>query len=647
MCGISGLFYAKGVSAKGIAKQLNAVNTALQHRGPDDSGMAIFYPEKAIPVTCSNAEKLEPKVKTPYTPLQHFSALSQDNAMGGFGHRRLSIIDLSAMGHQPMSSKCGNFWITYNGEVYNYIEIRKELEHLGCTFLTQTDTEVVLQAYQFWGEKCLHRFNGMFAFAIYNRQTKTIFAARDRTGVKPFYYIQNASLFAFASEVKALKKLDFISFSLNPNAVYHYFINDKIEEKTEQFFQEVQELEAGTYLLYEATTHHVTTHTYFTAEPMASPYNVAQEYQEELYTLLQEAIRLRLRADVPVGVSLSGGLDSSTIAYFTKQLIQDKPTQFYTACYTNKALDESNYAALLMDSPLTQWHKIYPEQNSLVRKLEEFIFALDLPLWSTSTFAQFSVMEKVKETGIKVLLSGQGGDELFAGYERYLNSFAVENFTKLNLNNGLRHFQPKRGLKALVRASLPKRIQQGLYLKNISEGALYNRSFVESYAEAFGSAEIIKSSLNQHLAGDLNNSVLKRYLRCEDRCSMHFSIESRTPFSDDINLIQYALSLPATLKIKHGFQKYALRKTMEGKLPDALVWRADKMGYTTPNAALIKALAPTVAPYFENPVLKDFLDITHIKKHYSAIFSANSSAENPRIFKFLAFAVWCKVNGVG
>jgi asparagine synthase (glutamine-hydrolysing) len=647
MCGVNGFFVNNKIEGRALGSTLKKMNKAIAHRGPDDEGLVFFNENNALPLFTEDTHAESIQNTFPYAPFKSLKDVDLDIYHGGFAHRRLSIIDLSALGHQPMCSANKNLWITFNGELYNYLELREKLKQLGCSFFSDSDTEVVLKSFEYWGENCLQHFNGMFAFAIYNINEKKIFAARDRLGVKPFYYSIREGVFAFSSEVKGLLKSFETPPSLNEKAVFEYFVNDKIEQKTPQFFKQVSELEAGHAFWFNLKDFTLKSFRYFRGEPNEMHESETQ-ILSRLEELLHQSVKQRLRADVPVGVCLSGGVDSSIIATKVKDILPNNELNFYTAAYHNPEFDESKYAGILVDNERINWHKVYPESKSLLSNLETFIHALDLPIWSTSTFAQFCVMQKVKGTGIKVVLSGQGGDELFGGYPHYIPSFVQEQLG-FGFNNtfGLNKDYFKQFAKAKARRQiekwLPNKKLAALYQKKNPEITLLNHDFFNHFAGEFQSSLKYFSTLNEHLAYDLDNEVLKRYLRCEDRCSMYFSVESRTPFSDDFALINYALSIPSELKIKDGYSKYILRKAFEGKIPESVLWRKDKMGYVTPNRKWISEIASEVYPYFEQSGLSAYFDKNKLETDLLKLLNNKNATDNPRVFKLVAFAVWFKL----
>ncbi|MFN6037895.1 MAG: asparagine synthase (glutamine-hydrolyzing), partial [Bacteroidota bacterium] len=359
----------------------------------------------------------------------------------GFCHRRLSILDLSPRGHQPMCDAKQKIYITYNGEIYNYIEIREDLKKLGYHFTTETDTEVIINSYLAWGKDCLARFNGMWSFVIYDSVKNEFFASRDRFGVKPFYYYIDDENFCFASEQKAIVGLPFVKISLNHQAVYDYLVNHEMEYEPEGFFKNVMELFPGKYLTYNISTHILREDSYYALDFNRSftPFDQNQfvNAAETTIKLLFDAVKIRLRSDVKVGACLSGGIDSSVIAGLMQQIYFDKNSlEFFTACFPGTPVDESNWASQVVLNG-GKWNTVTPTSEELWKDLDDLVYSQDVPIWSSSTYAQFRVMKLAKESGVKVVLDGQGGDELFAGYYPYYLSY----WNELEINAGKTHLE--------------------------------------------------------------------------------------------------------------------------------------------------------------------------------------------------------------
>ena len=546
MCGIAVLF---GNSIdKETLEALVPMTTLVAHRGPDGEGFKYF-------------EK------------------------GALGHRRLAIVDLSAAGLQPMSTPDKRFWITYNGEIYNYKELREEL---GGQFATETDTEVLLAAYQKWGVDALKRLNGMFAFSIYDTQEHTLFAARDRFGVKPLYYWRTPKgVIALASEIKQFTCLPGWRGKLN-GQMAHDYLNWGVKDHTsETLFKNVFQLKGGEYILLRAGEeiqpkrwYHLPSHTF---------QGSLQEASTAFTTLLEDAVRLRLCADVDVGSCLSGGLDSSSIVCLSQTLLKGQKQFAFIARSDVPRFDESSFAQAVVSATNVSPQFTTPSLRTLFEKQGEIVWAQDEPFVSTSQFAQWSVFELVKQHHVKVVLNGQGSDEQLAGYpgffgNRFFDLFvAARWFTLFREIKSTKAFHPTLEPIALLANKLtPDALRQPLR-KWLGKSTQYSGWFNTEKLKAdprdpFG-GEPHKSVANQ-CRQQLFRSSLPMLLHYEDRNSMAHSIESRTPFLD-YRLVELIASFPSEFKISDGWTKKVLREGMKGILPEEIRLRKDKLGFVT------------------------------------------------------------------
>ena len=646
MCGIAGAFYREGFDSEILLK----MSRRMQHRGPDGEGFLFVEHDQVVPVAGNDTTLNCLNGRFEWLPKN--AGFEHKTVQGGLIHRRLAIISTDESGHQPMSYN-HRYWISYNGEVYNYIEIRAELESLGLKFQTGSDTEVILAAYQQWGKSCLDRFNGMWSFVIYDHFEKTLFASRDRFGVKPFYYHNSPGKFLFASEYKVLLASGEISRKLNEKAVFDYFVFSEIEYESKGFFEQILELDPGHFLTYDLKSEQIEVARYY-ALPFVEESQTVKYSTGELIEITREklldATRFRLRADVEVGSCLSGGLDSSAIVGMMRHLLpQNHPLHVFTAVFPGKESDESSWARQMGDFAGAISHEVAPNAEMLLESLDELSFALDIPIWSTSTFAQFSVMKLVRDKGLKVVLDGQGGDELFGGYAPHLYFFW----------KGLQASDRKNEMHAFGKDALKFKWRQWFRY----EGVFKTGSFVSSeiYRRYFPGLDLLErdfyhrhqtrfnknefknwTDLNSRLAWEMDNSTLKAYLRCEDRCSMWHSVESRTPFSDDHVLAEWLFSLPGKLKISNNTGKVLLREAAKPFMPPAIYHRRDKKGYSTPNNEWIRKIAPDVLSIFEQSDINQFIDVKKLMKSYNIFLYPSGNQDDGRVFKFISFASWLK-----
>ncbi len=636
MCGIAGILtFDKNIDIKNISIGLSET---IKHRGPDDNGISFFDNNKFY---CTKIERPLVSQNSNYLNYTNSSDIPADCYLALI-HRRLSIIDLSEAAHQPMCDFSENIWVTYNGEIYNYREIRIELENLGYQFYTQSDTEVIINAYKHWGKQCVDKFNGMWAFAIYDKTQSILFLSRDRLGVKPLYYVLNNNLFAFASEQKAFIKNKIIPFSINYQAINDYLIHHLIENEEDSFFQSIKEVIPGSNLIFSLKTNSIRKESFFDVKTLLN--NSSNNYTEEKIITkcrehILESVALHLRSDLPVGVCLSGGIDSSVIASAIKYLGQNDLHTFSIVFPKNKAIDESTYIYDVNKKIQATEHLYTPQPDLFFNELDELIYSQDIPIWSTSTYAQYKLMQNIKESGIKVVMDGQGSDELFGGYLHHHFAFWKELYHSGNYAQLIRHIYQSDKIikhpffsviKYLVKEKFAYEEKQTLSLLNSN---LFQDKFVHQQNK-------IANTLSEQLINDLGVRRLKSFLKCEDRCSMWHSIESRVPFSDDINLIQFAFSFNPDLKLKNGINKYVVREAFKPLLPSSVYNRYDKKGFETP---LLTWIEPQHHYIIEsiNQYCADFINTNAIQNISS--FNHLSNIQLKTIFKLFLLSRWIKI----
>ncbi len=612
MCGIVGIFSQEELIRSDV---LSAMLRALNHRGPDDEGYLLANTSDSHYVACAGLDTLT-KLQLP--PL---AGHETDTCNLALGHRRLSILDLSAAGHGPMPYLDGALWITYNGEVYNYLELRDELKGKGYFFRTGTDTEVILAAYAEWGADCLRRFNGMFAFALWDVRKRLLFCARDRFGIKPFHYYWNGQLFAFASEIKALLAHPDIPRRPNDAIIYDYLALGSLDHTDETFFAGIKRLPPAHYLLFDLARGNLEVRRWWDVQvnPLLDDSGPTddREIVAQFRELLTDAVRLRLRSDVPIGTCLSGGLDSSSIVCLANRLMLDEgavPRELvgerqktFSACFDDPAIDERPYIQQVIGHTGAEPNQVFPQgKGGLWEELERLVWHQEEPFGSTSIYSQWNVMRLARQHGVTVLLDGQGGDELLAGYHHYIGPFLAQT---LRERGPWATLQAGHALSAGTRESKALVFGLGLYnsLPKVAQRAMLNLGNARfrtnptapeptlgpSFAQQFKERRLLqdKHRGHQNLADRLYQDVfvhsLPALLRYEDRNSMAFSLEARVPFLD-YRLVEYVFSLPASYRIRDGWTKWILRQAMDGILPEGIRGRRSKLGFATPEARWLR-----------------------------------------------------------
>lgn len=529
-------------------------------------------------VTLGNSQETKEKFLNTLSLLAHrgpdFDSFVQDENIF-LGHTRLSIIDLDARSNQPMCYQ-DKYMLVFNGEIYNYKEIRQELQAQGYHFKTQGDAEVLLCAYDFWGKKCVEHFNGMWAFAIYDKLQNILFCSRDRFGEKPFFYFKDKEKFIFASEIKAI--LPFLGTrKANIPAMIPFIVRGNIDcYHNETFFKDIYRLQPSENMVVDLTDLTLRKQVYYRIKPQEINLENPQQILREL---LEDSIRLRLRSDVRIGSCLSGGLDSSCInALITKNQSNKENFIAIHAKSTLKDNDESEYAKRVAESLGIELCIVEPSKQDFWDSLEQVMLIQDEPFGSTSIYMQYFVMQKAHELGIKVMFDGQGADEVFLGYENYIKHIykdlrdkgKSENFfenlkafryTKENILEGLM------GLENFTIAFERIVKQSNIVDRYLSKGDM---QFLFDYQDffTFNTQEIMCNSL-------------QALLRFEDRDSMAFGVEARLPYLDS-RIVDFVLNLPTEAKFQEGYLKYLLRTACEDLLPRDIIWRYNKMGFESP-----------------------------------------------------------------
>jgi asparagine synthase (glutamine-hydrolysing) len=554
MCGITGSVNLTATSCNNML--VRAMTEIIGHRGPDGDGIYA----------------------------------SQDHGVV-FGHRRLKIIDLSENARQPMSNQDGTVWLTYNGEIYNYQELDAILKAKGYVYRSQSDSETIIHAYEEWGEACIEQFNGMFALAIWDERKKQLFCARDRFGEKPFYYYLDNGKFSFASEIKSLFEDSQIPRTANYQVIARYLQHNETDIDEATFFAGIHSLPASHTLTLRDGK--IKIQRYWQLPTQIHQAKTEDEWVREFFELLKDSVRLRLRSDVAVGTCLSGGLDSSSIICLMAQLI-DEPISAFSVAYDDKGFSERSFMQAMTDALPIRAHTVIPTGEDLFDTLSQIIWHNDEPSSSTGQYSQWHVMKLAAEKGVTVILNGQGGDELLAGYHRYMPTYVHELMRgghwrqaaiELNKDAKLHEHSLVQNVKKVFYPSMPE-VLKGAYTKILSTQSLpesfLSSDFLTSYATNGNARRDRPSSLREHLAQDLTEKSVPYLVHHEDRCSMAFSREIRLPFLDH-RLVELAFHMPAAIKIRGGVTKYVLRQAMKNQgMPETILQRHDKKGYPTP-----------------------------------------------------------------
>ncbi|MFM8552512.1 MAG: asparagine synthase (glutamine-hydrolyzing) [Nitrospiraceae bacterium] len=635
MCGIAGIVQLTQQPLDGGL--LETMTRSLAHRGPDGEGYVLLAregPGKPIAVTGRLSDSLR--------------SVPRDYAVG-FGHRRLAILDRSPLGHQPMACDRGDVWLTYNGELYNYLEIRQTLQQRGWTFRSMSDAEVLLYAYKEWGEACLAQFNGMFAFAIWDRARNRLFCARDRWGMKPFYYRVTEDRLTFGSEIKALLQESKARPAANQRLVHAYLLLGLQDHTDETFFDGIKQLRPGQALTLEQGKLHI--RQWWKLDAAAAVEEIDEPTASRTFRdLFTDAVRLHLRSDVPVGSCLSGGLDSSSIVCTMQRRLGVKPAKTFSACFDEPGCDERPYLHAVVQQTGIDSVEIFPDGRRLFQDLPRILWHQEEPLGSTSFLAQWAVMQAAGAQGIKVLLDGQGGDELLCGYPGYWGSYLGDLVRRGSVAKAWREFLAYRTTQAAMsrtvaanfaRALLPSWAVASARSRLKGHGAWVNREFAGRYSLATDYAERGGTNLAKQVAAYLETHSLPALLHHEDRSSMAFSVEARLPFLD-ATLADQLLRWPARLKLRDGLSKVVLREAMAGVLPEAIRQRRDKMGFVTPQDRWLRdTWRPDIEALFQSPAFaqRDYWDAGRLRHTYRDYCAGRVELGNS-IWRCLCVELW-------
>lgn len=612
MCGISG-FVSKDSKKTEITQILKNMTDIIKHRGPDGEGYFV-----------------------------------KNNL--GLGHRRLAIIDLNINANQPFEDE--NYVLIFNGEIYNYLELREQLTEYN--YLTVSDTEVILAAYDRWGNECVKYFRGMWAFILYDKRKNILFCSRDRFGIKPLYYYDTDENISFASEIKQFTVLPNWEAIGNKNRIHDFFIFGALDHTEETMFKNVKQIPPGNNLIYSLDKNTFIIENYYDLRKQISQYNMNKEYN--LKDLMKQSIKEHMISDVAIGSCLSGGLDSSTIVILMNEILKenkDKSTiKTVSSCFKNKIYDEQEYIDEINKVVEAESYKVFPKIEDLFEYLDDIIYHNDEPFGSTSIFAQWNVFREAEKNNIKVMLDGQGADEQLAGYSSFYIAYFNELFYKMEFEsldreiNELitkynyftkeeifnRAFKMQLGdLKKIIENKFKR---TGRFAKPIFD------LYYDYYKELNESMKNIKDfSIHQ-----LTHISLPKLLHYEDRNSMTFSVESRVPFLDN-RVVEFVVSSKSEEKISNAITKSILRKSMTGILPKKIANRKDKMGFFTPEGVWIKENSELFKRYFEEGCryLEDMINKDIAMKWFDEEIKSDGNSIDFTIWRVVCLSRWIEI----
>jgi len=609
MCGIVGMWHLNGSPVE--PECLVSMGNVLIHRGPDDYGYVLL-----------NMDGRDQKNRN--IEFRKVEGINGDRALlasytFGLGHHRLSIIDLSPAAHQPMCNEDGKIWVVFNGEIYNFQDIRIDLKRSGHIFKSKSDTEVILHGYEEWGVECLNHFRGMFAFAIWDSRLQRLFMARDRLGKKPLVYFHQNGSFAFASEIKALLQIPGVERKVNNSGLHHYLTYQYVPSP-DTIFEGIKKLPPAHYLLYDRNGNiRIERYWKLKFNSRQKTHADVQEFSDLIRTELEESVKLRLISDVPLGAFLSGGIDSSLVVGIMAKLNR-KPVKTFSIGFEEKGFDELSYARMVSDCFGTEHHEFVVKPDA-IEILPKLVWHYNEPFADSSAIPTYYLSNMTKNF-VKVVLTGDAGDENFAGYLRYLRSEWVASFTKLPdklrkdlLPKLLRAFSTfHRGEKTLNRlADFMESLSKDQARNYAEQIKIFNEKEKEDiYTEDFRKKVEINDPLDfmlkkfeesgtedpleQLLYVDINSYLPEDLLVKMDIATMANSLEARVPFLDH-KFMELVAGIPSQLKMKGSMTKFILKKAFSDLLPEAILKRK-KMGFGVP-----------ISRWFRNELKDDVFDI--------------------------------------
>lgn len=645
MCGIFGWIPTPECAASDLRPVIDTLLSLLRHRGPDDRGYAVFPAAPEAP------------------PSGEMSRLP-DSFRLLLGQTRLSILDLSPAGHQPMSTPDGRFTLVYNGEVYNYLELGEELQREGVRFCSRCDTEVVLWALIRWGRKALQRFTGMFALALYDAHENRLLCARDCFGIKPLFWRQGGLGFQFASELPALLAFPGAGATLAPLQAYRYLRFGQVASGEDTFLQDVRQLPpAHTLELDLAAPGQCRISAYWQPETQERGCRSFAAAAEELRDLFLASVRMHLRADVPLGVALSGGIDSSAVACAVRHLEPDAELHTFSFVAREAAVSEEHWAQQAAARTGAVRHMVSVEPDELLRDLDTLIAVQGEPFGSTSIYAQYRVFQLAREHGVTVTLEGQGADELLAGYygypgERLASLLLAGRFGGAAQFLGAVCRWPGRERGVIVRSALRellpdklKGVVFGLGGRNAPPAWLDSAALRERNIPLAPSDDKLqhfpgRRRVAQTLAWQLTREKIPVLLRYSDRNAMAHSVESRVPFLTR-ELAEFCLSLPESYLIDmEGRSKSVFREAMRGLVPTTILERRDKVGFATPERAWLECLGPWIDEQLARCGTAALLNLAAARQEWAQVREGKAPFDW-RIWRWINYIRWLEIFRVG
>lgn len=632
MCGITG-YYSPHKCEFG-PDRIVEMTELIRHRGPDDEGYVFIDTSNNVSIDASGKDSPN-VIKEKFNDAKSLRDVSHNIA---FGHRRYSIIDLSPGGHQPFWDETHSVCTSFNGEIYNYIEVKAELEKKGYKFATASDTEVLVYAYREWGEGCFAKFNGTWALSLYDANKRKLLLSRDRIGKSPLYYtIRNDTLY-WSSEIKSLLHVcGMNAFSINKQAIHDFIIYNLRDFDNNTFWNEIHTLPAATYVWIDDSLN-FQENVYWTIpqERLQSSEISFKDAEKQLRNLLTEALDIRLRSDIPVGFALSGGMDSSSLIALYTQVLKKKTVSF-TVKFTQKGTNEEPFARMVAErcGKFVDYKVIEPSCGDFWKDANDYVWLMEEPFHSPTTYIEQLLQKRLKSEGFGVIINGNGGDELLAGYEYLYFSpyidyiwhnkrslFVKELFSWMNkdlsaLDRIVRALFVTKSIKKFVNRS---RRKKHFFLKDMSD--IEERHLPHDF--------------NKLMIGNMGQWLMNYWLRSGNKSYFAVPMETRSPFLD-YKLVDFAFRLPLEYLIHNGWHKYILRKSVEDLLPKEVTWRKNKMGFPFPYREWLESSKGIIEKNVRN-VDCPYVDIENLLSKYDDMAKSDPTL----LWRYVSLILWWK-----
>jgi asparagine synthase (glutamine-hydrolysing) len=634
MCGIAGIVSSEKPF---LLNELEQLNNDMRHRGPDDEGYSVIHDR------VSSIIPLIGKDSSENNSHRDIRNLTNPHAIAGIAHRRFSIIDTSSAGRQPFLSTDKSYSVSFNGEIYNYIELRDELISLGYgPFKTETDTEVLVKSYEAWGTDCFKRFNGFWAIAILD--SDKLILSRDRVGKKPLYYTDDSSFVVFSSEIKPIvnyRRRNGYNLTLNDKAAFDYLRLDRRNSSFSSFFSEIKQIEPSTFTEFKLTNiAFQSTSKFWSLDNInRNPNFNLKSGIESFNEVLENSISLRLRADVPIEANLSGGLDSGAIVAVASKILDsrnEKLTAHNIRYSDNKTLDESISAEQIAKYCGADFRLIEMDKSNALINIDQLIMAAEEPVHSMAALVQNEAWQQISSEGFKVILHGSANDEIMLGYDYLKKIELINRINSRQFKNLFRDIihQPIIFLKLvkwIIGEDRDKSLEGSEYFSPVFLEKNSSRHF-----DYLSGLDHVNKKTGDRMLSDLKHLRIPYWCNLMDKSMMNVPVEVRMPFLDH-NFLENVFSVPEKYLLRNGYTKYLLRRALEGKLPEAIVWQRAKVGFSVPKKSWLLSNTDELLEDFDYPGLDRFFNVALVKSSFHSM--------NPDLaWRFLNFAKWYRLN---